>query len=424
VEYGIIGTSIWQQNLPLLERLTIPREQKSEVLEKLRAELQLDELVYLSTCNRVEFLYAAYEKTDSDVILHRLIDFFFRAGRHINFFPNDFYHFTGREAIVHLFRTASALESLVVGETQITAQVKQAHQESVELGLCGPALECVVSEALAVAKKVRRETRLGRGSLSMASLAMREMQKHIVDSDSDRPVVALVGAGPMTTKFAKYVSESLDAKLLFVNRTVGKAEKLAERFGGGVMSLDEFLAEPGRTSAIISATASGDPIFGPEFLTQLQSGGREVVCVDLAIPRDFSSEFDSADAVTLLDIRHLKAREQGNLRQKFIEAGQANCIIRAAVTKFLSDQLEISLKPIFHESYRESLERANQALEHLFAHRVTSLTEEDRQAVSRLVSKLVGHSSFQPVRMLSEKLVSMHDDFGMADLVDSRREAV
>ena len=130
MEFGIIGTSIWQQNMPLLEKLTLDRETKIEQLQQLKEVLGIDELIYLSTCNRVEFFYANEESNDRGNLLHRLIDFFFADGSDMNFFPNDFYNYTGKEAITHLFRTVSSLESLVVGETQITGQFKDAFQEA------------------------------------------------------------------------------------------------------------------------------------------------------------------------------------------------------------------------------------------------------------------------------------------------------
>jgi glutamyl-tRNA reductase len=408
--------------MPLLERLTIPRDDRAATLEQLKHELNLVELIYVSTCNRVEFIYTVNDHHAGEQVLHKLIDFFFRGGRDINFFPNDFVHFTGKEAILHLFRTTSALESLVVGETQITGQVKQAHQEAVELGLCGPVLDRLIREALVVAKKVRRETSLGQGCLSMASLAMIELKANL--PKDFRPTVALVGSGPMTTKFAKHIRESFEADLLFVSRSIDNAEKLAVEHSGSATSLSDFLTARNPVDVIISATASNDPVFDGAFLERLEPAQGRVICIDLAIPRDFSSEFDSSDKALVMDIKHLKSREQGNLRQKFVEAGQANRIVREAVGKFLSDQIELTLKPIFNESYQESIEMANRAMEDLFAKRVTSLSDEDRDAVLRLVSKLVGHSSFQPVRMLSERLVTLQSELAISEFAGPQREAV
>ena len=111
---GIIGTSIWQQNNRLLHRMTICSESRQTKLEEIKSALGVDELIYLSTCNRIEILYSAPDSVQPSQVLHRLIDFFFKGKNDIPFFPNDFYNFQGRDAISHLFRMVSSLESLVI----------------------------------------------------------------------------------------------------------------------------------------------------------------------------------------------------------------------------------------------------------------------------------------------------------------------
>ena len=423
MEIGIIGTSIWQQNMPLLEKLTLDRNEKIEILTEIKAFLDLDELVYLATCNRVEFIYMTSRPDGGARLVHRLIDFFFSERRDISFFPNDFYHFRGKDAITHLFRTASSLESLVLGENQIAGQIKQAHQDAVESGLAGPVLDSLIQEALNVARKVKSQTSLGEGALSMASLAGNELRAGL--NPVENPLVALIGSGKMQVKLARFIRESLGGRLLFVNRTFSKAEDLAGEFGGDAMPLDEFLRTPPTAlDAIVSATASVEPIFNGNFLDRLAAHGRRVICIDLAVPRDFCLEFTGDERVTLIDIPALKAKSQGSLRQKFVEAGKANEIVRSAVNKYLSNQIEVSLKPIFHDAYQETLEMAEKALGDLFARRVTSLAREDQEAVIRLVTKLIGQSTFGSVRRLSQQLVEKGQELNLPGPAPDFREAV
>jgi glutamyl-tRNA reductase len=422
MEYGVVGTSIWQQNMPLLSRLTVDRENKVGVLQQLMSDLQLGELIYLATCNRVEFIYVTREPQADRSVLHRLIDFFFRENRDLGFFPNDFYHYTGKEAISHLFRMTSSLESLVVGETQITGQFKQAYQEAAEAGLVGPVLGRLAEDALTVAKRVRRETSLGAGSVSMASLAAQEVERHCAGLAARR--LALVGSGPMTAKLARHFAGSPDTSLVFVNRTVAKVESLAEEFGGRAISLDDFIACPDGVDAIISATGAKEPVFDIRFLERLKAGSNRVLCIDLAIPRDFSCDFDDDEGVSLTHIQTLKSREQGNLRQKFVEAAKANEIVRDGVSRFLSGRIEYSLKPIFRDCCNESLEVARKALDDLFSRRLTCLDQEERKAVERLVTNLISHSSFQPVRILSDHLVELRSELTLADPAPVRTQAV
>lgn len=423
MELGIIGTSIWQQNMHLLENLTLSREGKLEGLAQLKAALGVDELMYLSTCNRVEFIFASSESGSTTRVLHRLIDFFFAGGRDISFFPNDFYQYSGRDAVRHLFRTVASLDSLVVGETQITGQFKEAAKEASEAGYSGPMLDTLAAEALSVAKRVRTETNLGDGAVSMASLAFCELQKTFANR-TEWPTVALVGAGPMTSKMARYIAKASLAKLLFVNRTVAKAESLAREFGGQAMSLAQFTEEAPKVHAIVSATASSSFVLDYEYLAKLDDSHAPVLCIDLAIPQDFSPEFSRDPRVILVDIPALKNRGQHNLRRKFVESSRASEIVSEAVQAFLRNRLEISMKPILRDSYQQSLTLAQRALDDLFEKKLSDLPEEQKEHLRTLVTKLIGHSSFGPARILSNHLVDLQDQLLFDILGESRKEAV
>ena len=422
MELGIIGTSIWQQNMKLLEKITIERDNKEETVNQLKDALGLDELIYLSTCNRVEIIYTINEPTPDARILHRLIDFFFSDGSDLNFFPNDFYHFTNKEAITHLFRTVSSLESLVVGETQITGQFKDAYQDALKAGHVGFYLHKLADEALSVSKKIKRETSIGEGQHSMASLAAQEIKSYVKDIDDC--TIALVGAGEMTKKFAKYITKENIGNLLFVNRSVEKAENFVKEFGGQSISLEDFKASPYKVHAIASATACKHAIFDTEFAKKLPETSKAVLAVDLAIPRDFSDEIGKCHNISLIDIPALKAKANGNIRKKFIEAGKANAIIKDSVYKFVSDQLEVSIKPIFHSSFKESIQLAHHALDDLFAKKVKSLNEDEKNAVKNLVTKLISNASFQPSKVLSEKMAHAQTNLNFENLQNPDKEAV
>ena len=176
--------------------------------------------------------------------------------------------------------------------------------------------------------------------------------------------------------------------------------------------------------ALVSATAATAPIFDAGFIQRLPKRTKPVLCIDLAIPRDFGCEFDDNAKVKLIDIPYLRSKSNGNLRQKFVETSKANEIVRDAVNQYFSDRMEVSLKPIFHDSFQESMRLAKCALDDLFAKKVTGLSEEDKEAVYRLVTKLVANSAFQPVKVLSNKLVEMGSDLEIAEIKNIRKEAI
>jgi glutamyl-tRNA reductase len=208
----------------------------------------------------------------------------------------------------------------------------------------------------------------------------------------------------MTRKMALHLTEAGYGDLLFVNRTVEAIRPVAESFNSPFMSLDEFRATPPRVEAIVSATAAPEALFDETFCHRLTRTDQAVLCVDLAVPRDFASECASHAHIRVVDIPSLKAAGNRNLREKFVEAGKANDIVRNEVSKYFAGQVQVTMKPLFHQCREESLQMARRALNDLFDRRLRSLSEDDRQAVSELVEKLVSHSSFLPARLLSDHL--------------------
>lgn len=422
MEIGVIGTSIWQQNLSLLEKLTVDRNERGEVLNELKRGLGIDELIYLSTCNRVEFIYSRSGESNASQLLHKLLDFFFRRNKSISFFPNDFFHFTGKEAITHIFRTVSSLESMVMGENQITGQFKEAHAESLNSGLAGPVLNRLAQEALLVAKKVKSQTMISEGALSVASLAADEIKLSL--EGIDHPIVAIIGSGPMQRKMATYVNDKLLGALIFISRTAERAQKLAEEYGGSGISLEEFKADPPECDAIVSSTAASEPVFNSGFLGKLNHRNKATVCVDLAIPRDFSTDFIDHDKINYIDIQYLKSKNQGNLRQKFIEAGKANAIIRDSINAYLTDTVELHLRPIFRECFDESMEQAKKMMQELFDNRITGLSEKDEELILKTVAKAIGHSTFGPIKKISAALVEKKSEIEIEPHKTIKRKAL
>ncbi|MFQ5500076.1 MAG: hypothetical protein ACE5FH_10450, partial [Candidatus Zixiibacteriota bacterium] len=363
------------------------------------------------TCNRVEFMYVSRSDEPPSLLLHRLLDFFFVDKPPLSFFPNDFYHYVDRDATTHLFRTVSSLESVVIGETQITGQFKQAYQDASRIELTGPTVDGLADEALKVARTVRRNTTLGVGSVSMASLAANAITSGLTGATD--PVIALVGSGEMTAKLARYFRKERAGRLLFVNRTLSSATELANRYDGQAMSLNQFQVDPPRVSAIVSATSATEPLFDYSFVQRLPKASCPVLCIDLAVPRDFGDDVCESEAVRLIGIPELKAKGHGNTRRKFIESEKANRIVQDAVERYMSARVEMSLKPIFHDSYRESIALAQHALNDLFARRVTTLDESQQEAIEQMVTKLIGHSSFGPVRCLSSRLAELHSEINI-----------
>ncbi|MCH9030711.1 MAG: glutamyl-tRNA reductase [candidate division Zixibacteria bacterium] len=387
----VVGTSISHGNMPLLEKLTIPVEDRAKELPALKNALGVEEILYLATCNRVEIVVACSPETTAATLRNKLLDFFLSNGRQFHFSPADLTEYSYSSAIRHEFRVVSALESIVVGETQITGQFKAAARVCDELGFLGETLKPLVSEALQVAKRVRNETELGSGALSMASLVVLELER--IGALSKDATVAIIGRGEISSKMANHLKARGVGNLVFVNRTFEKAEMLAKRFDGRAISLADFLENPCALEIIMSATNSSDPIFTASFLDKVSKLNERLVCVDLAIPRDFSAEYRSCEQVTMIDIPQLNRQKDVNLKRKFREIDKAEEIVDRSVREFLSAQIESSLRPALRRSFQESLDFALESYENLLLTRLTDQSPETAAQIKSLIKKVVGYSS-------------------------------
>jgi glutamyl-tRNA reductase len=246
-----------------------------------------------------------------------------------------FYTHRGEDAVRHVFRVAASLDSMVVGEAQILGQMRRAHLRAQDLGLAGPSLDRLFHAALRCARRVRSESRLGAGAVSVASLAAGS----VVTAQKPRDaLLVFVGSGPITSKVAMFLHGRGYTKMLFVNRTPSKVEALARRYGAPVMSLDAFRSVPPRADVLVSATSAPDVLFDRDTLAPAlrgRSGLDPLLIVDLAVPRDSDPALHASDAVRIVTIDDLRVEAQHNVerRAKAIEA--AKPLVSAAADAFL-----------------------------------------------------------------------------------------
>jgi len=401
---GIVGVSVHSQNLNLLEQLTIAPEERVAGLAALKHAADLSELVYLATCNRVEFIFTTADTAHITDVRNRILDFFFRDNREVPFSPDDFSTRSGLEAVRHIFTVASALDSMVIGEAQILGQMKEAFAFASDNGLAGDKLSRIFQQAFKVAKKVRTDTDLGKKSVSMISLVT-SLVGEVIQVEGSGPV-ALGGVGEMSNKLAKFLVDRHETDLLFVNRTVEKAEKLASQFGGKAMALETFLAEPPVVRIIASATASAEPIFTAESSRRLAGKNPRLLFIDLAIPRDVSLQKDVENGIDIYNISDLKQIADQNRRQRFRDVDKASEIVADAVISYHKGKIEEELRPVFTLAYDESKDFADRGLARLFETRLGHLNSEDRAIITYWVDKLVSYSSFLPARAMAERIAS------------------
>ncbi len=255
-------------DLNIRERLAFATEtQLNRAYESLRSKFPQSEAVVISTCNRVE-VYTAQEDSEASPSQEQIANFF--AEFHqvpINNFVNDLLRSSGPEAVRHLFEVASSLDSMVLGEPQIVNQIKDAYRLAQANDACGP-LTCALFEgAIRVSKRVRTETGLERGRVSIASVAVGDFGKSIFDRFDDK-LVLIIGAGEMAEETLRYLKEEGVQQIIVVNRNVERAEKLAAEWGGKAKSFEELSFWMGRADVIVSTTGAERPIINAKTFAQ------------------------------------------------------------------------------------------------------------------------------------------------------------
>jgi glutamyl-tRNA reductase len=282
----------------------------------------LAEVVLLSTCNRVE-IYGVTPKVNGNV--HRLFQHL--ATGEADFAPH-LYIKEGAEAVQHLFTVASGLDSMVIGETEITGQVKQAYLAAQEAKLTGRVTNRLFQTALQVAKEIRTQTGIGRGATSVGSVAV-ELAERIFDQDLSGKTVMIIGAGKMGEACIRHLAKKGARSVLVSNRSYDRALNLATEFGGRAVRFDECLQAMAQADIVVSSTGSPQTILHRDEVATVMAGrrNRPLFLIDIAVPRDIDAEVDQLDNVYLYNVDHLEEIVRENVRHREQELACCQAIV-------------------------------------------------------------------------------------------------
>jgi glutamyl-tRNA reductase len=348
--------------LAVRERVVFHVERLSEALGELKQKLAREAAI-LSTCNRTE-LYVAGEEPAA--IAQWL-------ARYHRFEPDGLrpylYTLPHEQAVRHMFRVASGLDSMVLGEPQILGQMKEAARTAESAGTLGTVLHKLFQRSFAVAKEVRSTTQIGAASVSMAAAAVK-LAARIFPSLKDQSVL-LIGAGEMIELCATHFAAQAPARITVANRTLERAEKLAHRFNGGALELKALPDHLHEYDIVVSSTASSLPILGKGLVERALRARRRrpIFMVDLAVPRDIEPEAGDLDDVFLYAVDDLAQIVSANVDARRSAVAQAEVIIESQVSQFMhwmqsreSVPLIRTLRTRADELRREELERAQRML--------------------------------------------------------------
>ena len=381
------------------ERVAFPPCAGRSFLRHLKDEGAVSEAVLLSTCNRTE-IYAVVEDEDArGLVLDLLAE---DRGVERTSLEQDTYWLTDAEAVRHLYRVASSLDSMVVGEGQILGQVREAYRAATEEHCAGQILNRLFHTSLRVGKRVRSETGIGDSSLSVPRVAVKLAEEVFEDLAGRRALV--LGAGDMSELVVKHLKDRGVADLLIANRTPQRASLLAECVGGRAVAFDALVAELPEVDVVVSSTGSGEWVVQSETVAgALALRSEPLFFIDIAVPRDIDPVVQTLEMVYLYDIDDLQAVVERNAEGRQDAAEEGEAMISPAVLEFMGWLSTLHVVPLI----QELRDGAEQIRRHELARALSrmELSTEEAASVERmsysLVNKLL-HGPIQEIKARAE----------------------
>ena len=396
----LVGMNHKTAPLEIRERLSIACGENVRPLEEILRAPAVKEVLYLSTCNRVEVLARA---EDMEEAIARVKSFILRHGNlDTAELERCLYVYCGRDAVRHLFRVASSLDSMIMGEPQILGQMKEAYRDCLEQKSSGIILNKLLHHAFRAAKRVRTETAIANNAVSVSFAAV-ELAKKVLGSLQGRTVL-LVGAGEMSELAARHLLSNGVGRIIVVNRTYSRAVQVAEEFQGipaGFDLLEEKLQE---ADIVISSTGSAGHIITPAMIHAAlrRRKNRLLFLIDIAVPRDVDPEVGRIDNVYLFNIDDLQGVVDDNLRNRLQEAEKAEGIIAEEVLKFTEWYNTLEVVPTI-VSLREKVESIMRAEMEKSGSWLKGLGEENRKNIEILTTQIINKILHDPVTGLKEE---------------------
>jgi glutamyl-tRNA reductase len=403
-----VGCSYRNTPVAVRERLAFDNTRLAQGLDEF---CQRDgfEAVILSTCNRVELYVVLGENfTDSGV---DLLAEFLAQTHHMptSEIRPHLYHHQGEEAVLHLFRVVASLDSMIVGEGQIAGQVKRAYELAHERGAVGPVLHTVFQHAQRAAKRVRTETGIAHGNVSVSSAAVAYVRE-VFDHFHDKTIL-VVGAGKMGEMTLRHLRQLQPRRIVVINRSPEKAEAVAKGCGGTAVPWDQLDAALARADIILSTTGAAEPIVTErrykKIASQRQSSA-PVVILDIAVPRDFEPGIHDGERTFLFNIDDLQRIREQTLRERQRHIAPAEAIVRQEHQRFLSEWSRKKNGPIIARLTREFEVKRMEIVAQLLGKLNGKYNDADRAQIEGAFRLLQNKLLHGPITALAEEPAGEH----------------
>ncbi|WP_029275770.1 glutamyl-tRNA reductase [Pedobacter borealis] len=392
-------------DLKSLGKLVICDQSLDSRLKNVQTELPVSEIFYIGTCNRVEFVFLTKEKTDKEFVTRFLTvldmglppEFMERFLDNVTVYENE-------EAFNHLLRTSCSLESLVVGEKEILAQIRKAYENCRDAGFTGDYMRMIMDRVVKTAKEVYTHTNISKNPVSVVSLAYRKLKELNMCGNSR---ILIIGAGETNQNIAKYLNKHKYSNFSIFNRTFSKAESLAGELGGKAYPLAALEDFNEGFDVIITCTGSTEAIINEALYAKLLNGdqGKKVI-VDLAIPNDVTPAVIHNNPVHYIEVESLKEVARKNIQERYNELVHAEEIISNNITEFFSVLKQRRIELAMQEVPRKIKEIKNTAINGVFADEISQMDEASREVLERVMNYMEKKYISVPMVMAKEILVN------------------
>jgi glutamyl-tRNA reductase len=398
MEIVLVGLNHRTAPVEVRERVSFTADQARRAADELRSRGILQETLVLSTCNRSE-VYGVPPEASHECApgLSSFLSEFHKVRPEI--LDGSLYHHYDRHAVQHLFRVSAGLDSMLLGETEILGQVRDAYRFAHEQGATGPVLNRLFQAALEVGKRVRSETELGARPMSVASAGVR-LAERIFGKLHERTALVL-GAGAISEQVISQLRERGVAKLLVMNRSRERADDLAAQFGGTVIAWGEWDKALQPPDMIVSSVSSEEPILHREILERAMAarGNRSLFLMDLGMPRNISTAAADLYNVYLYNLDDLSGIVQQNRSARESEIPRAEIIVEEQIGKFLSWQASVELVGLV-DALRARLQEERASFIQARMESMNHLSATDRQRMEALMDELLEKLLLEPAERL------------------------
>ncbi|MEJ5148655.1 MULTISPECIES: glutamyl-tRNA reductase [unclassified Sphingobacterium] len=392
-----------------LGNLVICNEELESRLMNLKHNMDIPEVFYIGTCNRVEFVfYGAHDLTNEFIAQFMEKLNFCVPQERLQCYLGQVNKYEGMDALDHLLRMSCSLESLVVGEKEILAQVRRAYERCREAGFTGDFLRMLMDRLVKTAKEVYTHTKISRNPISVVSLAYRKLKEI---KSVENPRILIIGSGETNQNLAKYFQKKQSSNFVIFNRTVENAQKLATELNAEAYPLSELINYKGGFDILITCTGATTAIIDNSLYQSLLNGEMDKkIIIDLAIPNDIDAEVLANNAVHYIEVSSLQAIANKNIEERYSELSNAEKIISDNIQEFLPIIKQRRVEVAMRQVPQKIKEIKSFALNEVFASEVQALDPEARDVLEKIINYMEKKYIKVPMVMAKEILVKVNEN--------------